>query len=89
MPEAESQGVVSQGRSLTAATMFSAVTDQPNGSESPGKLRARASRARKHARSLADDPAAKRLEQLAEELDAQARQIERDDDKPQPDPPED
>lgn len=51
-------------------------SDSGGGRETAGTLRARAARVRKHARGLAGDPAAKRLEQLAQDLDMQAAELE-------------
>jgi hypothetical protein len=48
-----------------------------NPTESAAELLARAARIRRHAWTFAGDPAEKRLEQIADELEAKARQAER------------
>lgn len=52
------------------------VGNPPERKQAAGSLRARAARVRRHARALCDDPASRRLEEFAEELDAKAQEIE-------------
>jgi hypothetical protein len=48
----------------------------PERKQVAGSLRARAARVRRHARALSDDPAGRRLEEFAQELDAKAQELE-------------
>ena len=58
------------------------VGNPPERKQVAGSLRARAARVRRHARALCDDPAGRRLEEFAQELDAKAQEIETQPPKP-------
>jgi len=62
--------------------MVGQIGNPPERKYTAGSLRARAARIRRHARALCGDPAGRRLEQFAEELDAKAQEIETQTPKP-------
>jgi hypothetical protein len=74
---------VSRGVQGSSTTMVAEIDNLPERKHAASSLRARAARVRRHARALTDDPAGRRLEELAEELDAKAREIETEPPKPE------